>query len=97
MKLSTQIKPISHLKANAAKIMERLTEDRQPIIVTQNGEAKAVIQDVASYEQAQETLVLLKIIALGQAQIARGDVRPAREAIAQIRSDLHINAEDTKV
>jgi prevent-host-death family protein len=96
MKLSTQIKPISYLKANAAEIMEQLAEDRQPIVITQNGEAKAVIQDVVSYEQAQETLALLKIIALGQAQIARGDLTPARDAVTQIRADLRPKAESAK-
>ncbi|WP_374654612.1 type II toxin-antitoxin system Phd/YefM family antitoxin [Dongia sp.] len=88
MKLSTQIKPISYLKANAAEIMDRLAEDQQPIVITQNGEAKAVLQDVASYEKTQETLALLKIIALGQAQIARGEIVPARDAIAKIRTEL---------
>jgi prevent-host-death family protein len=96
MKLSTQIKPISHLKANAAKIMERSAEDRQLIVVTRHGKAKAVIQDIASYEQAQETLALLKIIALGQAQIARGEVSPARRTITQIRADLRSKARSAK-
>ena len=50
MKLSSQIKPISYLKANAAAVLDRLTECREPMLITQNGEARAVIQDVSSYE-----------------------------------------------
>jgi prevent-host-death family protein len=51
MRYSQQIKPISYLKANAAEVMTNLTESREPLIITQNGEAKAVIQDIASYEE----------------------------------------------
>ncbi len=58
MRYSTQIRPISYLKANAAEVLRELTAQRQPLVITQNGEAKAVIQDVASYEQTQETLAL---------------------------------------
>ena len=56
MRYSTQIRPISYLKANAAEVLQELTDQRQPMVITQNGEAKAVIQDVATYEQTQETL-----------------------------------------
>ena len=85
MSYSTQIKPISYLKANAAEVLLELAETREPMIITQHGEAKAVIQDVASYEQTQETLALLKLLALGNQDVAAGRVRPAREAIASLR------------
>ena len=65
MKLSSQIKPISYLKAHAAEIVRKLNEHREPLVITQNGEAKVVIQDIESYEQTQETMALLKILALG--------------------------------
>ena len=85
MSYANQIKPISYLKANAAEVLLELAETREPMIITQHGEAKAVIQDVASYEQTQETLALLKILALGERQVAAGSVKPAREAIAALR------------
>ena len=85
MKYSTQIKPISYLKANAAELVRRLAEERRPLIITQNGEAKAVMQDVASYEQTQETMALLKILALGNRQIEAGRVVPAAEALRRLR------------
>lgn len=86
MRYSTQIKPISYLKANAADVLQELEEHRKPLIITQNGEAKAVIQDVASYEETQETLALLKILALGSQQVERGEVTPVNEVVKRLRS-----------
>lgn len=86
MRYSTQIKPISYLKANAAEVLEELQKQRRPLIITQNGEAKAVIQDVASYEETQETLALLKILALGGEQVAQGKVRSVRDVVNRLRS-----------
>jgi len=85
MKYSDQIKPVSYLKANAAEVLRQLTERGEPLVITQNGVAKAVIQDVASYEQTQETIALLKILALGNRQIEEGKVVGARAAIRQLR------------
>ena len=85
MRYSTQVKPISYFKANAAEILLDLAETRTPMIITQNGEAKAVLQDVASFERTQETLALLKLLALGNQDIAAGRTRPAREAITRLK------------
>lgn len=85
MKLSAQIKPISYLKANAAEVVRELAEKRRPLVITQNGEAKAVIQDVASYEETQEVMALLKIVALGNRQIEEGRVVPVKDAFKHIR------------
>ena len=86
MRYSTQVKPISYLKAHAAEVLSKIAEDREPLVITQNGEAKAVLQDVASYEQTQETLALLKLLALGQQDIEAGRVRPAADVMARLRS-----------
>lgn len=86
MKYSTRIKSISYLKANAAEVVRDLAEQREPLVITQNGEAKAVIQDVVSYESTQETLALLKILALGNRQIAEGRVVSAVEVIGRLRA-----------
>jgi len=87
MKYSTQIKPISYLKANAAEVVRELTETQAPMVITQNGEAKVVIQDVQSYEQTQETMALLKILALGNRQIEEGKVVPVKEAVRRVRNE----------
>jgi prevent-host-death family protein len=86
MRYSTQIRPISYLKANAAEVLQVLEEQRNPMIITQNGEAKAVIQDVTSYEETQETLALLKILALGSRQVERGETGSITEVADRLRS-----------
>jgi len=86
MRYSSQVRPISYLKANAAEVLARLTQQREPLVITQNGEAKAVIQDVASFEETQETLALLKILALGNREIEAGKIRPLAKVAAQLRA-----------
>ncbi len=86
MKLSNQIKPISYLKTHAAKIVRNLAEQGEPLIITQNGEAKVVVLDINSYEQTQETLAMLKILALGNRQIDEGKVKPATDVLERLRS-----------
>ena len=85
MKYASRIKPISYLKANAAKVVRGLAESGEPMIITQNGEATAVIQDIASYEQTQETLAFLKILALGEQQAREGRTVPAAVAMRRFR------------
>ncbi len=86
MKLSDQIKPISYLKAHAAEVVRNLSTQMGPLVITQNGEAKAVMQDIKSYEQTQETMALLKMLALGQRQVDEGKVQPASDVVAKLRS-----------
>ncbi len=86
MKLTNQIKPISYLKAHAADVVRDLSEQRQPLIITQNGEAKMVLQDIESYEETQETLALLKILALGNRQVEEGKVMPAGSVLTRLRN-----------
>lgn len=83
MRYSTQIKSISYVKANAAELLDRVTEEREPIIITQNGEARAVLMDVASYEQTQETLALLNVLAIADKEIESGESLSAEELMAE--------------
>lgn len=85
MKLASQIKPISYLKAHAAEVVRQLNEQKQPMIITQNGEAKIVVQDIESYELTEETLALLKILALGDREIEQGKATSAESAIRHVR------------
>ena len=80
MKLSKQVKPISKLS--------HVDEARTPVIITVNGEARAVLQDIASYEEMHESLALLKILALSRKSIEAGKARPVRAAFARIRRRL---------
>jgi prevent-host-death family protein len=86
MRYSSQVKPISYLKAHAAEVLARLADQREPLVITQNGEAKAVLQDVASFEETQETLALLKILALGGEEMGAGKVKPVTEVVARLRA-----------
>ena len=94
MKYTSRIKPISYLKANAAKVVRGLAESGEPLIITQNGEATAVIQDIASYEQTQETLALLKILALGEQQANPRVATPRRVAFTFSRPIRHRRSGD---
>ena len=87
MKFSRQIKPISYLKAHASEIVRNLGEQREPLVITQNGEAKVVIQDIETYEQTQETMALLKILALGNRRIEEGEIEPAVDVIKRLREN----------
>lgn len=86
MNYAKQIKPISYLKANAAEILNDLNEQRRPLIVTQNGEAKAVLQDIASFEETQETLALLKLLALSNQDLEAGHTQPIDAVIRRLKT-----------
>lgn len=86
MRYSTQVKPISYLKAHAADVLNQLAHQREPLVITQNGEARAVLQDVASFEETQEALALLKVLALGNQEVVAGRVKPVADVVARLRA-----------
>ena len=88
MPLSKQIKPISFLKANAANIADSLKETREPMIITQNGEARFIVQDIESFEEQQETMALLKLLAMSRQDVAEGKTYPAGEVFENIRKGV---------
>jgi prevent-host-death family protein len=88
MKLSTNVKPISKLKAQAPNVIRDVAASKSPVIITVNGEAKAVLQDIVSYEQKEDALALLKILALANKSVEAGKLRPTRAAFARIRRRL---------
>jgi len=88
MSLSKQIKPISYLKASTADAVRIVTDTGEPLFITQNGVAKIVVQDIQSYEENQESLALLKILALGEAEVNRGETTPVNQAFDDIRQRL---------
>lgn len=89
MKYSTQIKPISYLKNHTAEIVRELSESREPLLITQNGEAKLVVRDVKSYEEQEETFALLKILARGNREIEQGKYRDAEDVFAELDKTDH--------
>jgi prevent-host-death family protein len=85
MRPSTQLCTISDLKAHASSLVDNVAETREPLVVTQKGVAKVVIIDIDSHERGEQTLALLKILALGQAQVAKKKFRSARSVINELR------------
>ena len=73
----------------AAQVLRDLAANQTPLVITQNGEAAAVLQDVYSFEKNQETMALLKILALGNTQIEKGRVSTAAQAFGKVRKNRH--------
>lgn len=86
MPLSHQIKPISYLKAHASEIVSGIGKKQDPMIITQNGKTKAILQDIQSYEQTQKTMALSKIPAPGTRQIEEGKIQTAADVIKRLRN-----------
>jgi len=88
MLLQHAVKPISYFKAHAADILNDLVTNQNTLVITQNGEAKAVLQDIGEYERIQESLALLKILALGRTDYEAGKLKPVATAFASVRDAI---------
>jgi prevent-host-death family protein len=85
MKLSKAVRPISNVKAHMSEIVEDLSKTHKKVVITHNGEAKAVLQDIESYEELQDSLAMLKIIALSTKSMVEGKGQVIDEAFAEVR------------
>ena len=88
MKPSEDIKPISYFKAHASEVIANVTEHHRTLIITQNGEAKVVVQDIQAFEQSQESLALLKILALSTNHLQEGQVKPLKKAFTDLQKRI---------
>lgn len=88
MRLSEDIKPISYLKAKTADVINSVNENQRTIFITQNGEAKAVVQDIKSYENTQNTLSLLKLIIQSENDIENGNIISQDEMFKNLEKKL---------
>lgn len=88
MKLSESVKPISYLKSHTAEVLRNVSEEQRTVVITQHGEARAVLQDIASYEQTQESLALLKMLAQSSKSVQEGRSKPLRKAFADVRKHI---------
>jgi prevent-host-death family protein len=79
MNISEDIKPITYLKSRAAELLKQINETHRPVIITQNGEPKAVLQDPKSYENMRNAIGILKLISLGEEDIRAGRVKSQEE------------------
>jgi prevent-host-death family protein len=87
MRLSEDIKPISYVKANTGKVLEQVNTSG-PIVITQNGEASAVLMGVKDYDNMQESLALLKILSMGNKSMEEGKGIPAEVAFSSLRERI---------
>lgn len=85
MKLSEAVKPISYFKTHASEVIKDVCESRSHVVITLNGEAKAVIQGIKEYEEMQESIALLKVLAQSRKNLEDGKFRPAGEAFKDMR------------
>ena len=90
MKLSRSVKSISYLKQHTADAVRGVREDSGPLVITQNGEAKAVLVDIVEYEQAQESFALLKMLAQSKQSYEQGRHKSASKALTDVREKLKV-------
>ena len=90
--LAMDIKPISYIKTNAANMMKYVNEKRNPIVITQNGEAKAVLVDIQTYQETQDAFALLHLIKIAERDIQNGDFEPAEKVFSDLKKEILENA-----
>ena len=89
--LKENIKPISYIKTNAAEMMKFVNERKSPIIITQNGEARAVLVDIESYQKTQDSFALLNLIKIAEKDIKNGKSRKAGDVFSSLRQKIAEN------
>ena len=88
MSIDEDIRPITYLKSRAADLLRQVNRTRRPVIITQNGEPKAVLQDPKSYESMRNALGLLKLIAQGEEDIRKGKVTPQQDVFSRVKKAI---------
>lgn len=88
MNITNDIKPVTYLKSRAADLLKQINETHRPVIITQNGEARAVIQDPESYENMRNAIGLLKLISVGEADVREGRTKSQEDVFDDIESAL---------
>lgn len=88
MKLSEAVKPISYFKSHASEIVHKVSENHTSVVITLNGEAKAILQDIHEFEKMQESLAMLKILAQSRKSLREGKYRPAKTALKKLREKI---------
>ena len=88
MKFSESIKPISYLKTHASEVIKDVAENQKTLVITHNGEAKVILQDVKVYEQTQEALALLKMLVLSGKNLKRKSFKPLDKTFKDVRNKI---------
>ncbi len=88
MNIVSDIKPVTYLKTKAADLLEQINQTRRPVVITQNGEPRAVLQDPKSYEETRKALGMLKLLAQGEAEVREGKVKDQDQVFADLESSF---------
>jgi prevent-host-death family protein len=88
MNISKDIKPITYLKSKAPDLLKQINETRRPVIITQNGEPRAVLQDPKSYENMRNAIGILKLLSQGEEDVRSGKTKSQEEVFANIEQFL---------
>ncbi|MBU4264384.1 MAG: type II toxin-antitoxin system Phd/YefM family antitoxin [Proteobacteria bacterium] len=88
MNISSDIKPVSFLKSHAADILKQINETHRPIVITQNGEPRGVLQDPESYDNMRKAIGLLKLISLGEEDVKQGNIKSQERVFKNIEKML---------
>ena len=88
MKFSEAIKSISYLKTHASEVIRDISENQKTMVITHNGEAKVVLQDVKVYEQTQEAISLLKILAISEKELKKGNYKTLDKTFKDVRKRI---------
>jgi prevent-host-death family protein len=88
MNITNDIKPVTYLKSRAADLLNQINETHRPVIITQNGEPRAVLQDPKSYENMRNAIGILKLLSQGEADIRNEKVKPQQDVFEEIEKAL---------
>lgn len=88
MNISTDIKSVTYLKSRAADLLKQINETGRPVIITQNGEPKAVLQDPKSYENMRNAIGILKLLSQGEEDIKDGRSKPQEDVFENLEKSL---------
>ena len=88
MSISKDIKPITYLKSKAPDLLRQINETHRPVVITQNGEPRAILQDPESYENMRNAIGILKLISQGEQDVRAGKTKPQEEVFAKIEKIL---------
>lgn len=96
MNLVEDIQPITYLKSHAANLLQQVNETHRPVIITQNGVARGILQDPESYESTKNALSMLKLMVQGEADIRAGRVTDQEEVFSRIRARIDSHRDQSK-
>lgn len=93
MNITNDIKPVTYLKSRAADLLNQINETHRPVIITQNGEPRAILQDPKSYENMRNAIGILKLISGGESDVRGGRIKPQEDVFDEIENALKASPE----